>query len=109
MQAVSSELAQLSQKTVLGSLKHRTKLPNTSLNHEKVVALGHVSLRNVLPLSLPDSSTSKWYPSASVCASVCASICASTAAGKGKDFSSKALSRLYFHTKRHVHQLRWHF
>lgn len=28
---------------------------------------------------------------------------------KGKDFSSKALSRKHFHTKRHAYQLRWHF
>lgn len=96
MQAVACEQSQLTQKTLLGSLRHRSKLPNTSLNHEKAAAFVPVSLRNVLPLSLPDSEA-------------CASVCASIAAGIGKDFSSKALPGLCFHTKRHIHQLRWHF
>lgn len=39
MQAVASELSQLTQRSVLESLRHRTKLPNTSLNHEKLLLL----------------------------------------------------------------------
>lgn len=105
-QAAASGLSQLSQETVLGSLRHSTKLPNTSLNHEKLLLLplNHekllLLLLSVSGMSFPHSlSQTVWSEPLSAPPHLLE---------KGGIFYLKH-SLDYASTQRHIHQLRWHF
>lgn len=93
VQAVASELSQLSLKAALGSLRHRTKLPNTSLNHEKLLLL-FLSQGCPCPVCLTVWSVPLSVPPQLL--------------EKGRIFYLKH-SLDYASTERHSHQPRWHF